>query len=294
MQKRNIEIVEKLQNGKVIIKVVNKVPRLGTNEYNTIAKYALADENELLNLVDLNNNWMDFQFFDYYKLSSDGEIIIGIKKAGKEYCNDVLAHFDLSDAQGKVVEVSGGPFNLGPYAKQYYDYIEPVKTVDDIVPKSYGFNYGLLNEEGKVVIYPCCDYIELGNENTCIVGKLSGEDLLYGYVDISSGKFITPVCFSSANKFYDNRAVVEYKRRFGYIDRNKVIDNPMDYEQYAKDLYPRFFRANDFKDGMATACIFKPTHLTEACYAVVDKIGIISIIPKRGLRLVRKKQITRN
>lgn len=54
MQKRNIEIVEKLQNGKVIIKVVNKVPRLGTNEYNTIAKYALADENELLNLVDLN------------------------------------------------------------------------------------------------------------------------------------------------------------------------------------------------------------------------------------------------
>lgn len=294
MQKTNIEIVEKLNNGKIIVKVINKVPKLGSDKYNTVVKYAIADENGLVNLVDLNNNLMGFQFFDYYKLSADGEIIIGIKKTGKEYCDDVLSYFDLSDTQGKTVEVSGGPFNLGPYAKQYYEYIEPIKTVDDIVPKSYEFNYGLLNEEGKVVIYPCCDYIEFGNENTCIVGKLSGEDLLYGYVDVTKGKFITPVCFSFANKFYDNRAIVEYKRRFGYIDRNKVIDNPLDYEQYAKDLYPRFFSVEDFKDGMATACIIKPTHLSEARYAVLDKTGIISIIPKRGLRLVRKKQITRN
>ena len=72
---------------------------------------------------------MGFQFFDYYKLSADGEIIIGIKKTGKEYCDDVLSYFDLSDTQGKTVEVSGGPFNLGPYAKQYYEYIEPI-TID--------------------------------------------------------------------------------------------------------------------------------------------------------------------
>lgn len=289
MQKSNVEIIEKLPNGNLIVKIENQVPKTGTNEFNTIVKFALANENGLVNLVDLNNNLLGFQFFDTYTLNENGEVIIGIKKTGKEYYEDVLSHFDLSDTQAKAIKLPDGPFNIGPYAKQYYEFIEPTKVVDDIVPQSYSYNFGLINKEGMVVIYPVYDNIEFGNEGTCIVGKLASDDLLFGYVDINSGNFITPICFESAYEFHDNRAVVEYKGKYGYIDRNKVILNPKNNEEYAEHLYPRFFRATDFNEGIAIAGYSKRTHLTQASYAQIDKTGIKAIVPESGFHLIKRK-----
>lgn len=289
MQKQNVEIVEKLPSGKLIVKIENQVQKPGTNEFNTIVKFALADENGLINIVDLNGNLLGFQFFDIYTLNETGEIVIGLKKTGKEYNERVLSHFDLSDTQWKAIEVPGGPFNIGPYAKQYYEYIRPTKTVDDIVPQSYSYNFGLINKEGVLVIYPSYDHIEFGNEATCIVGRLGFEDLVFGYIDINTGKLITPICFDKASKFYDNRAVVKYNRKYGYIDRNKVIVNPKNNEEYAANLYPRFFRANDFNNGVAIAGFSQGTHFTQASYAEIDKTGIISIVPEKGLHLIKKR-----
>ncbi len=124
-----------------------------------------------------------------------GDIIIGIKKDGDEYYNRVLSRFDLSDTKVKVTEVSGGPFNIGPYAKPYYDYEMLTKTIEDIIPQSYSFNYGLISRNGVLVIYPAYDEVYFGTENTCILGVLNSmTDLKYGYNDLISGNPITPIC----------------------------------------------------------------------------------------------------
>ena len=226
MKKTNVEIVEKLPNEKFIVKVENSILNAETNEINNVIKFGIADKSGLINLRDLSGNLIGFQFFDNYKVNDNGEIIICIKKSGREYCESVLTKFDLSDTQTKKVEVSGGPFNVGPYAKQYYEFIEPSKSIDDIISKKYNYNYGYINKNGEVVVYPSYDYIEFGNENTCIVGKLIYEGIMYGYVDTINGKFITPICFRVAGKFYDNRAAVKYNGKYGYIDRKKIIVNP--------------------------------------------------------------------
>lgn len=285
----NVEIIEKLPSGKLVVKIENHVQKCGSDETHIMVKYALADKNGLINIFDSNNNLLGFQFFDTYSLNELGEIIIGIKKSGKEYYQEVLSKFDLSDTEVKTIKLGSGPFNIGPYARDYYEFISPTKTIEDIVPDNYSYNFGFINKEGVLIVYPSYDYIEFGNEGTCIVGKLNYKNLLFGYVDTNDGKFITPVCFKSANNFYDNRAVVEYKGKYGYIDRNKVIVDPKNNEEYADGLYPRFFKAYDFENGIAIAGYNRATHLTQSSYAEIDKTGIISIVPERGLHLIRKK-----
>lgn len=288
MKKINVEIVEKLPNEKFIVKVENRVLNAETNEINNVIKFGIADKSCLINLHDLSGNLIGFQFFDNYKVDENGEIIIYIKKSGKEYYENVLTKFDLSDTQTKKIEVSGGPFNVGPYAKQYYEFIEPSKSVDDVISEKFNYNYGFINKNGEVVVYPSYDYIEFGNENTCIVGKLIYEGIMYGYVDTTNGKFITPICFRSAGKFYDNRAAVKYNGKYGYIDRKKIIVNPDNKDEYAEKLYPMFFKAKDFKDGKAIVGFSKATHLTQARYAIVSETGIESIILEKTLRKMKK------
>lgn len=286
MLNENVEIVEKLPNGKFIIKIENQVQN---HRIDSVVKFALADKNGIINIVDLNNELLGFHFFDTYDLNESGEIIIGIKKAAKDYIENILSQFDLSDTEVKTIEVSGGPFNVGPYAKQCFDYIYPTKTVDDIVPHSYSYNFGLINQEGVLIIYPSYEYIEMGNENTCIVGILEVGDLMMGYVDTNTGKNITPICFNEANKFYDNRAVVKYHRKYGYIDRNKIIINPDNKDEYANELYPQFFRANDFNEGLAMAGVIPRSPFDQACYAEIGQTGIISIVSEKTLQLKKNK-----
>jgi len=253
----NIEIVEKLPNGRKNVKIEKEIV-IQAGKYvvegkpNKLIKFTIVDENDIVNILDSKGELSGIQFFDTYFLNEFGDVIIGIKKDGEEYYERILSRFDLSDTKCKTI-VTPSEFNIKGYDKRYYEYEAPTKTIAEIIPQSYSFNYGLINRNGLLVIYPMYDSIQFGNENTCIVGLLGPiKSLIFGYNDVLSGDAITPVCFDAANDFYDSRAVVKYKYRYGYIDRQKIMTNPDNLDEYAKELAPTFYYASNFEDGIAT------------------------------------------
>lgn len=139
MPNKNIEVVDQLPNGKVVIKIEKEI--VVQKETKKITKFTIADENCIVNILDSKGDLSGIQFFDNYFLNEFGDIIIGIKKDGEEYYKRILSHFDLSTAKIKITEAPNGPFNIGPHAKQYYDYKYPSKKIEDIIPQSYSFNY---------------------------------------------------------------------------------------------------------------------------------------------------------
>jgi len=288
MSRNNIEIVEELTNERLIVKIEKEI--VIQNEIKKVIKFTIADRNGIVNILDSKGDLSGIQFFDCYFLNEFGDIIIGVKRDGEEYYKRVLSHFDLSDAELKVTEVPGGPFNIGPHAKQYYDYEYPTKTIEDIIPQNYAFNYGLINRNGLLVIYPAYDQIEFGSENTCRIGLLGGTNLKIGYNDLLSGNSITPICFDVAMDFNEGRAVVEYKNRYGYIDRQKNMTDPKNPDEYAENLNPKFFRATDFKDGIATVIINQSNHFSPSMRAKINTNGdIVEILPPA--RVLRKRKI---
>lgn len=291
MSYNNIEIVEKLPNGRMIIKVEKEI--IVQNESKKMIKFTIADRNGIVNILDAQGELSGIQFFDCYYLNEFGDVIIGIKKDGEEFYKRVLSHFDLSDTEFKATEVPSGPFNIGPYAKQYYDYEYPTKTIEDIIPQSYAFNYGLINRNGILVMYPIYDQIEFGTENTCIVGVLGGTNLKKGYNDLLSGNSITPICFDIAMNFSEGRAVVAYKNSYGYIDRQKNMIDPENPDEYAENLNPSFVRATDFKDGIATVVINQSNQFNPSIMrAKINKNGdIVEILPPA--RVLKKRRMNK-
>lgn len=288
MTRHNTEIVEQLPDGKAILEIKREI--VIQDKPKIITKYAITDRNGIVNILDQNGEMTGIQFFDNYKINEMGDIIIGIKKDGDEYYNRVLSRFDLSDTKVKVTEVSGGPFNIGPYAKPYYDYEMPTKTIEDIIPQSYSFNYGLISRNGVLVIYPAYDEVHFGTENTCILGMLNSmTDLKYGYNDLISGNPITPICFSKARDFSNERALVMYNRKYGYVDRNKVMTNPENLEEFADNLAPKFFKATSFQDGVANVIITPSNHFESSSRVKIDITGNIIevefISPTRILKI---------
>lgn len=279
----NMEVVETLKNGNFIVKIETVIEKEGEDV--VITKYALANQGELVSIRDAKGNISVVQMFDVYHVNEAGDIIIGTKKSGREYYDRVLSHFDLSETKMQAVEVPGGPFNIGPYAKQYYEYTYPTKRVEDIVPDELSYNYGLISRDGILCLYPAYDSIVFGNEDTCIVGNLGVvENLDYGYFDLLSKEFLSPICFSRAEKFNDGRALVKHRRCFGYLDRNKVLINPNDNSQYATNLEPKYMRASSFKDGKAIVCLMQATHLTQALKAYIGVDGeIVGFVPRNKM-----------
>lgn len=253
MSSTQMEVVEKLVNGRLIIKVEKEIVVQG--KIKKIIKFTIADKNGIINLLDSKQELSGIQFFDCYYVNEYGDVIIGLKKDGEEYYNRVLSHFDLSETELQVIEAPSGPFNIGPYSKQYYNYIYPTKKIEDIIPQSYKYNYGLINRNGLLVIYPVYDQIVFGAEDTCRLGLLSGTRLKYGYNDLLSGIAITPICFDSALDFSEGRAVVEFNDKYGYIDRKKIMNSPGNANEYAKNLAPRFLFASSFDNGSATVYV---------------------------------------
>lgn len=274
MENINVEVVKKLKNGKQIIKVIKEIKISKKNEVisKKIEKYTLKDKNGILNILDLNGNISGIQYFDNYQIDEFGNIIIAIRKDGKEFYERILSKFDLSETNDRIVEEYFGKPNIdifGPERKV----ISPTKTIDDIIPKSYYFNYGVINQDGLLSIYPSYDYMEFGNENSCIVGLFEGYGMIYGYNDIITGEAITPVCFSKTSEFYNKRASVKYNDRYGYVDRDKIMENPENKDDYATNLSPRYFRATDFVDGQAIVCYSKPNPFEGAGNMKIDVNG---------------------
>ena len=112
MARHYTKVIEQLPDGRVILKIEREIVIQDVSKI--ITKYAIADKNDIVNILDQNGEMTGIQFFDNYKLNEMGDIIIGIKKDGDEYYKRVLSRFDLSDTEVQVTEVPGGPFNLGP------------------------------------------------------------------------------------------------------------------------------------------------------------------------------------
>lgn len=283
MSKSNVEIVQNLPNGKKIIKIEYEF-MLSDDDKQKVTKYTIADDNGIINITDTNNNLVGLQFFDNYKTNEFGEIIIGIKKDGNEYIKRVLSNYDLSDAKTKTIEEPSGLFNIGPYERPYYKFVEPTKTIEEIIPQKFSFNYGLINRYGKLVIYPYFDDMSFAQEDTCIVGLLNGATLVFGYSDTLTGSPITPVCFSYAGDFNSKRARVNYNHNYGYIDREKIMKDPRNSNEYAENLEPRFKKATDFENDEAIVCITPATHLTKAVNAKVNLAGELEVVSSSRIR----------
>lgn len=227
---KNINIIKNLPNNwKIVrinysIRIYNHEKSKFTNK--VIKKYALMDDKGSLNIKDIDGNLIPTLYFDKFKTDKLGNVIIGIKKEGKEFYKRIARYYDSE------------------------------KNVCEIIPQEYFYDYGIINKDGVLSIYPSFDYLEFANENACITGEILLESTLtYGYIDIITGNFITPMRFRDANKFYNKRARVKIEDRYGYIDRDKIMTDTNDKKQYAEKLYPQFNRAGDFKNGVATVRI---------------------------------------
>lgn len=275
----NINIKKVLPNGYKIVEVISNVKTYEDNNFvfKKVKKYALADDNGVVILKDVNGNLVPMTYFDNYKVDKAGNIIIGVKKEGKEVYDRLIDNFDISDT---FYDTETSYELIGTRVITNTETVCPTKTIDDIIPKEYYFNYGVINKEGVLSIYPVYDYASFANENSCILGNLwYHENIKYGYADIITGEFITPIEFKTAGSFHDKRAAVSVKRkgsvspRFGYVDRDKVITDVNKDDQYANGLHPMFHRATDFKKGIAKVCIMQGTILTRPSYIDVDVDG---------------------
>lgn len=130
------------------------------------------------------------------------------------------------------------------------------KKVDDPGSKKRNkqetkLRYGAVNERGCLAVKPYYESLEFGTEQTYIAGANDKK----GYVDMGTGKEITPIVFRKAHDFKDGLARVEVELpengviRYGYVSREKILHDPFIDEEYG--ISPKFISATDFKDGLA-------------------------------------------
>jgi len=252
---KNIIIKETLSNGYKIVEVSLQIKVYENGEFifKEIKKYALLNDNNFVNLKDIKGNLVPILYFDKYELDKDENMIIGISKEGNEVYYRVMDNFDLSETLGSTET----DYDLiGGRVIKNETYYSATKKIEDIIDEKYYYNYGVINKEGVLSIYPVFDHVSFANEDACIVGNLwSFGKLKYGYANITTGEYITPIEFYEAKKFFCGRAAVNADTLgddvWGYVDRDKVMTDINDNNQYASGLYPRFSEAHDFENNVA-------------------------------------------
>lgn len=253
MVDRNIEIVEALGNGNVIVRIERSIliPD-GRGQSENQVLFALADKDNLVTIKDCNGLCAGVQFFNSYTIDDLGNIIIGVLKSGKEYYKRILSNYDLTEKQCRIIEYDKESKKTNDFVKETCQKcVFLTKDIEDIVPESLSFNYGLIGEDGTLFLYPLFDSLEYSLDDTYRVGRM--DNLLrfeYGYYDIRDKQFLTPICFYEAYDFHCKRARVKYEKEFGFIARDKVLNNPYHPDQYAEGLHPQFYSATDFEDGI--------------------------------------------
>lgn len=109
----------------------------------------------------------------------------------------------------------------------------------------FQYMYGAINRFGNFIVEQLYDQLYFGNEDT-LIGFYNGR---YGYIDIISGKHITPIILDAARPFSENLACIAYHGEYGYISRDNIVTNPDHNSQYA--IAPQYDWAEDFKNGYA-------------------------------------------
>lgn len=95
--------------------------------------------------------------------------------------------------------------------------------------RKYTYRYGAINSNGVLSVKPVYDRLTFNNENS-YTGYHNGN---LGYINSISGKHITPIVFSHAQPFFENKAAVKFNGIMGYVDRNKTMRNPNNQTDYA-------------------------------------------------------------
>lgn len=175
------------------------------------------------------------RWFDVYRTSPTGEVIVGYEKTVEDY-ERTLGNYDLESIGPKLVPTEHGRMLIEG------------KSLEETVDQACKYSYGLINKDGNFVVAPIHDYIDFSTEDTCIVGRIN-HGVKYGYFDTIDGHQITPIAFYKANKFFCGLAIVKGLSRYRVVSREKVMTDYKDEEQYA---FPKEFDCIfDYVDGKA-------------------------------------------
>ena len=93
-----------------------------------------------------------------------------------------------------------------------------------------------------------------------------------GYVSSLNGHLIAPVVFDNPKIFKDGLACVEYKRKTGYVSRNKIINNPDNDLEYG--IKPQYEWVNDFENGYTQVKLNNYILLIDKSNNTIDKYDI--------------------
>lgn len=148
------------------------------------------------------------------------------------------------------IYISDGENCIVGYQRSYEDFKRIHKlngyTLDsELLSERFQYIYGAINRFGNFTVEELYDQLYFGNEDT-LIGFYNGR---YGYIDIITGKHLTPIILDAARPFSEHLACISYNREYGYISRNNIVTNPDHKSQYA--IAPQYNWAEDFKNGYA-------------------------------------------
>jgi len=133
--------------------------------------------------------------------------------------------------------------------------------------------YGAINRFGENTVEPIYDGLAFGTEDTLVA--VNGENI--GFVDVLTGKQITPIIFKQLSHFKEGLAEVEWNGLKGYVKRDEHMTNPNNPWEY--QIAPKFTQAGDFESGVAEVEY-------EGNMYYINKDGVF--ITKETARLLKK------
>lgn len=216
------------------IEVVETIGNYGNIIRKNITKSFIDDDGDILkystyvyNVMLKDQSLVSNVWFDIYEYDRYGNCIIGFSRTNHELA--------------ELWEI-------------------PLYRLGSMVCEQYKYRYGAINSNGFLAVQPIYDRLTFNNENS-YTAYFNGN---LGYVDSFDGHHITPIIFSHAQPFFENKAAVEFNGQMGYVDRNKIMRNPNNKNEYA--IEPKYDIASDFENG----------------YAEVSKDGQLYVIDGNG------------
>lgn len=235
--------MEKL-NGNESIEFVENIGDYGEIICKNIIKTAIDDDGDIqdysacvYNVMLRNKSLISDEWFDIYECDCHGNCIIGFSRSYIE-CLQLM--------------------NI------------PLYCSGKMLCREYTYRYGAINSNGVLSVKPVYDRLTFNNENS-YTGYHNGN---LGYIDSISGKHITPIVFSHAQPFFENKAAVKFNGIMGYVDRNKTMRNPNNQTDYAIAL--KYDTADDFENGLAEVSINSQSYFIdedENIYSTNNFIG---------------------
>lgn len=240
-------------NHNINIEIVEPIGNYGDIICKPIMKSFIDDDGDIqsystyvYNIMRKDGTLISDEWFDIYEYDCYGNCIIGFSRTNLE-CFQLM----------KI----------------------PLYYSGEMLCKQYTYRYGGINSKGIFSVQPIYDRLTFNNENS-YTGYHNGR---LGYIDSITGEHITPIVFSHAQPFFENKAAIEFNGKMGYVDRNKRMKNPNNKAEYA--IEPKYDIADDFENGYAEVSI-------NGQFYLIDKNG--NICPKITDQEAQLKKVIKN